>query len=170
MNARVRNRLIALGLLWGLALAVFPAALAFDDPFTLSPFLVSAFACSALSGAAGAFLAGKWASGSGVLSRGERPGVLLTLSAGALQGMVFCVLVSVSVWVFLAINISGFSTATPGAVFNLLRNPGIFEMSGIAARAIFAYSLVSGLLLSPVTGSLLLRAIRTKDEKTTEAA
>ncbi len=164
MNARIRNRLIASGLLWGLALAVFPAALAFDDPFILSPFLVSAFACSALSGAAGALLAGRWASGP--LSRGKRSGVLPTVSAGVLHGVVFCVLASISIWLFLAINISGFSAATPGAVFNLVRSPEIFEMSAIAAQAIFAYSLVIGLLLSPISGSLILRASRM--EKATE--
>ncbi|MGH3086148.1 MAG: hypothetical protein ACRDSJ_02370, partial [Rubrobacteraceae bacterium] len=141
MNARVRKRVISFGLLWGLVLAVFPAMVAFDDPFSLSPFLVSAFASSALSGAAGALLAGRWASGADSLSRDKRPGVLLTVSAGALQGLVFCVLVSVSVWVLLAINISGFSVGTPGGVLNLLRNPAIFEMSGIAARAVFAYSI-----------------------------
>lgn len=156
MNARVRNRLTVFGLLWGLALASFPAVFAFNDPFTLSPFLVAAFSCSALSGAAGMLLAGRWASGSGEMSRSGRPGVLITVSAGVLQGVVSCVLATLSIWFFLAVNISGFSAARPGAISNLVTSPGIFEMSGIAAQAIFVYSLVAGLLLSPVSGSLLL--------------
>lgn len=168
MNAKVRNRLIAFGLLWGLALAALPAAFAFDDPFTVSPFLVSAFVASALSGAAGALLAGRWASSRA--SRRGRSGIVVALSAGALHGLFFCVLASLSIWVCLAVNISGFSTATPGNILNLVSNPGIFEMSGIAARAIFAYSLAVGLLLSPVSGSLLLRVARTGEEKLAEAA
>ncbi len=38
MTSSVRNRLLASGALWGLVLAILPAALAFEG-FALSPFL-----------------------------------------------------------------------------------------------------------------------------------
>ncbi len=164
MNAGTRNRIIVFGLLWGLALAGFPVVFAFDGPFTLRPFLISAFGCSALAGAAGAFLAGRWASD----RAGERPGTCAALSAGVLHGVVFSVLASLSIWVCLAVNISGFSAAS-GNILNLVGSPGIFEMSGVAAGAIFAYSLAVGLPLSPLSGILLLRAARTGDGKRMES-
>lgn len=158
MNFIARNRgLIVFGVVWGLFLAALPAVFAFDDPFTLSPFLVSAFVCSILAGVAGALLAGRWISGR---SGKVRPGMLAALFAGVLHGVVFGVLAAISIWLCLAVNISGFSTATPGSIFNLVENPGIFEMSGIAARAIFVYALVAGMVLSPISGSVILRAVR----------
>lgn len=125
MNSIVRScGLIVFGALWGMVLAALPAGFAFDDLFTVSPFLVSAFVCS--------ILAGRWFSGR---SGKVRAGVLAALFAGVSHGVVFAVLASVSIWLCLAVNISGFSTATPGDIFNLVENPGIFAMSGIAARA-----------------------------------
>ncbi|MBA2691273.1 MAG: hypothetical protein H0U65_02095 [Rubrobacter sp.] len=146
------------GLVWGVALAVVPAVFAFDDPFTLSPFLVSAFVCSALAGVVGALVAAAWASRRMV--RGGGSGMLASVFAGVVHGLGFSVAASVSIWICLAVNISGFSTATPGNIFNLFGNPGIFEMRGIAARAIFVYTLAVGMVLSPVSGALVLRAVR----------
>lgn len=161
MSFVAKNRgLIVFGVVWGLVLAALPAVFAFDDPFTLSPFLVSAFLCSALAGVAGALLAGRWVSG--------RSGVFAALVAGVLHGVVSSLLASISIWICLAVNISGFSTATPGNVFNLAANPGIFEMSGIAAQAIFVYSLAVGLFLSPLSGGFVLRMMRSADGKLAE--
>lgn len=143
---------IVFGVVWGFALAALPAFFAFDDPFTLSPFLVSAFVCSMLAGVAGALFAGKWVSG--------RTGLFAGVFAGILHGVVFSVAVSVGVWICLAVNISGFSTAAPGNIFNLVGNPGIFEMSGIAAWAIFLYTLAAGVVLSPISGGVILRMSR----------
>ncbi len=158
MNFIARNRrLIVFGVAWGLFLAALPAVFAFGDPFTLSPFLVSAFLCSILAGVAGALLAWRWVSGR---SGKVRPGMLAALFAGVSHGVVFGVLASVSIWICLAVNISGFSTATPGNIFNLVENPGIFAMSGIAARANFVYALACGMVFSPISGSLILRAVR----------
>ncbi|CAN5438182.1 MAG: hypothetical protein M3494_14815 [Actinomycetota bacterium] len=151
MDFIARNRgLIVFGVVWGLVLAALPAVFAFDDPFTLSPFLVSAFVCSALAGVVGATLAGRWVSG--------RSGMLASLFAGILHGVVFSVFASLTIWICLAVNISGFSTATPGNIFNLVSNPGIFAMSGVAAWAIFVYSLAAGMVLSLISGSFILRA------------
>lgn len=153
MDFILRNRgLVAFGAVWGLVLAALPAVFAFDDPFSLSPFLVSAFVCSTLAGIVGALLAGRWVSG--------RSGVFAALMAGVSHGVVFSVLASLSIWVCLAVNISGFSVATPGNVFNLVSSPGIFAMSGVAARAIFLYALVVGIVLSPVSGGFVLRMVR----------
>jgi hypothetical protein len=153
MDSTFRNRLVVFGLVWGLALAAFPAVFAFDDPFTVSPFLVAAFLCAALAGAAGALTGGKW-----LLGRSKGSGAFTVLFAGILHGTVCGILASLSIWVCLAVNISGFSAATPGDISNLLRDPGIFFVSGVAALAVLLYSLVAGVLLSPVAGFAILRA------------
>lgn len=158
MSSSVRNRLVCIGLLWGAALAVFPAFFAFDDPFTLSPFLVCALLCSALAGIFAALSAGRWTLGR--VARDGRTGFFVPALSGTIHGVLFGLLVSFSVWVCLAVNISGFSTATPGNISNLVTEPGIFLVSGVAAGAVLAYALAAGLLLSPLTGAVILRAAR----------
>ena len=155
MISSVRNRLLLLGALWGLVLAVLPAVLAFDDRFVLSPFLVAAFVCAGLSGAVGALVAGRWAA-----TGSTRRGLLAVSSVGALQGLVSGTLAALSIWLALAITISGFSAGSPGEILDLLRRPEIFIESSIAAIAVFAYTLIVGTLLSPVVGAVLCRLVR----------
>ena len=156
MTSSVRNRLLLLGALWGLVLAVLPALLAFDDRFVLSSFLVVAFVCASLSGAVGALVAGRRAAA----PSSTRQGLLAISSVGALQGLVSGTLAALSIWLALAITISGFSAGSPGEILDLLRRPEIFVESAIAAIAVFAYTLVVGMLLSPVVGAVLCRLVR----------
>lgn len=155
MISSIRNRLLLLGALWGLVLAAMPAVLAFDDRFVLSPFLVAAFVCAGLSGAIGALVAGRRA-----VTGSTRRGLLAVSGVGALQGLVSGTLAALSIWLALAITISGFSAGSPREIFDLLRRPEIFVESAIAAIAVFAYTLVVGTLLSPVVGAVLCRLVR----------
>ena len=155
MTSNVRNRLLLLGALWGLVLAALPAVLAFDDRFVLSPFLVAAFVCAGLSGAVGALIAGRRAATSST-----RRGLLAVSGVGALQGLVSGTLAALSIWLALAVTISGFSTGSPGEILDLLRRPEIFVESAIAAIAILVYTLTVGTLLSPVVGAVLCRLVR----------
>ena len=154
MKSSVRNQLLLLGALWGLVLAVLPAVLAFDDRFVLSPFLVAAFVCAGLSSAVGALVAGRRAA-PGLTRRG----LLAVSRVGALQGLVSGTLAALSIWLALAITISGFSAGSPGEILDLLRRPEIFVESAIAAVTVFAYTLVVGTLLSPVVGAVLCRLV-----------
>ena len=155
MTSSVRNRLLLLGALWGLVLALLPAVLAFDDRFVLSPFLVAAFVCAGLSGAVGALVAGRRAA-----NGSTRRGLLAVSGVGALQGLVSGTLAALSIWLALTVTISGFSAGSPGEILDLLRRPEIFVESAIAAIAIFAYTLIVGMLLSPVVGAVLCRLVR----------
>lgn len=155
MSTISRNRLSLAGALWGLLLALLPAALAFDG-FALSPFLLAALLFSALSGAGGALVAGRraargttgpgrsWASASGI---------------GALQGVVAAVFAALSIWLALTVTMTGFSPAAPGRILGLFGDPGIFLQSALAAPVIFGYASSVGLLLSPLVGSAILRLV-----------
>ncbi|CAA9452006.1 MAG: hypothetical protein AVDCRST_MAG78-3518 [uncultured Rubrobacteraceae bacterium] len=156
MTSNVRNRLLLLGALWGLVLAALPAVLAFDDRFVLSPFLVAAFVCAGLSGAVGALVAGRGAAA----TSSTRRGLLAVSGVGALQGLVSGTLAALSIWLALAVTISGFSAGSPGEILDLLRRPEIFVESAIAAIAILVYTLTVGTLLSPVVGAVLCRLVR----------
>lgn len=153
MSSTVRNRLILFGALWGLLLALMPAALAFDG-FALSPFLAAALLFSALSGAIGALVAGRRAG-----RRVER-GWLSASAVGAVQGLAAAVLATLSVWVALTATMTGFSPAAPARVLGLFTDPAIFLQSALAAGVIFVYAASAGLLLSPLVGLVILRLAR----------
>jgi hypothetical protein len=153
MTSSVRNRLLLLGALWGLVLAILSAALAFDG-FALSPFLVAALMCAGLSGAIGALVAGRRA-----VTFRRRRGLLAVSGVGALQGLVSGTLAALSMWLALAITISGFSLEKPGEILDLLWRPGIFVESAIAAIAVLVYAV--GVVLSPVVGAAVCRLVRT---------
>lgn len=162
MDKPIRNRLLILGALWGFVLAAVPAAVAFEDPFSVSPFLVSAFAAAALSGAAGTLLAGRWAMRSAPSRKdGWLPAVLSVLLTGVLQGVTVGVLAAFSIWLAMAVNMSGFSAATPGEILNLL-GPDVFRQSAIVGIAVLVYALVVGLLLAPVAGVAINRLVGTR--------
>lgn len=135
---------------YAFAIAAVPVATVWDDGFTLSLFLISAFLCAmasgALASALAARLAGGWVSGSR-MTRTLLAGVAFALLSAALAGP--------AVWLAMSVNMSGFSTATPLAVFNLVSRPEIFIESGIVGVAVLLYTALVGLLLSPLTGAAL---------------
>lgn len=131
---------------YAFAIAAVPVATVWDDGFTLSPFLISAFLCAMASGASA--LAARLAGGSG-------SGMARTLLAGVAFALLSAALAGPAVWLAMSVNMSGFSTATPLAVFNLVSRPEIFIESGIVGVAVLLYTALVGLLLSPLTGAAL---------------
>lgn len=156
MRCGIRTRLFVFGVLWGLVLTVVPAVIVFENPFAVSPFLVAAHLCAASSGAVGALLAG------GVAD--DLPGGLLAaLGIGALFALVTAPLAALSIWASLTINISGFSLENGKEVakfLDVLREPGLWVQSSVAAVAVLVYAAVVGLMLAPVTGVVILRISR----------
>lgn len=128
MNGMVRSRLLLLGAVWGLVLAIVPAVMAFDDPFTISPFLVAALSCAAASGAVGTLIAGCRAANSRSSGRTGWYLVLLAgFGTGAAGAVVAGTLAALSIWGAMAVNMSGLSTETPDIlmVLNIFRDPAI---------------------------------------------
>lgn len=163
MASSTRNLLLSAGALWGFVLALVPAMIAFAGPLNLSPFLVSALLCAALSGAVGTLAAGRWA------GRMRRPGretdwprwLLSGLGTGLLQAVVVGVLAALSIWLAMTVTMTGFSAATPAAVYNLVSQPSIFLQSAIVGRTVLVYALIVGALLAPLTGLAINRAAGT---------
>ena len=156
MTTSVRNKLLVLGALWGLVLAILPAVLAFDR-FALSPFLISAFFCAGLSGAVGVLVAGRRAT-----DAPERRGLLAVVRIGVLQGLVSAALAAVTIWFALTVTISGFSVGSPAEILDLLLRPSIFVEGAIAAVAVFTYAAAVGTVLSPIVGAAIRRLVRPK--------
>ena len=154
MVSSVRNKLLTLGALWGLLLAIFPAVLAFDR-FALSPFLISAFVCAGVSGAIGMLLAGRRAAAT-LAGRGLLPAVRI----GVLHGLVSAALAAVTIWLALTVTISGFSIVSPAEILALFSRPAIFIEGAIAAIAVFVYTAAVGTVLSPVVGAAIRRIAR----------
>lgn len=154
MASSTRNLLIAAGALWGFVLALIPAIVAFAGPLNPSPFLVSALLSAALSGAAGTLVAASWASRTRrVRKKGGWPRWLLSgLMIGLLQAVVVGVLAALSIWLAMTITMTGFSVATPKAIYLLVSQPSIFLQSVIVARAVFVYALLVGVALAPFSG------------------
>lgn len=154
MASPTRNLLLTAGAVWGFVLALIPAMAAFAGPLNLSPFLVSALLCAALSGAAGTWISGLWTSRT--QSSYERGGwarwLLLGFATGVLQAVLVGVLAALSIWLAMTITMTGFSVATPGAIYLLVSQPSIFLQSAIVARTVFVYALLVGVALAPFTG------------------
>lgn len=153
MEARVRNRLLTLGILWGLSLAAVPA-LVMTDPYRLTGFLVAALICAVLSGCVGTLAAGRRAARSG-----GRPGFLAGTGTGALQGLVGGGVAALLFWGLMALTISGFTLRNP-VELSVLMSPRVFLGSFFVALSAFGYALVGGILLGPVFGTLVNRAVR----------
>ncbi len=154
MSTTSRNRLTLAGALWGLSLALLPAALAFDG-FALSPFLLAALLFSALGGAGGAVFAGRWAA-RGTTGRGWAAAT----GIGALQGIVAAAIAALCIWLALTVTMTGFSPDAPGRILVLFGDPVIFLQSALAGLVIFGYATLVGLLLSPLVGSVVLLLTR----------
>jgi hypothetical protein len=154
MTSTVRNRLLALGVLWGLLLAAVPALL-MTDPYQLTGFLVAGLACAALSGSLGALVAGRRA----VKKGGERSSLLVGVLTGALQGLAGGIVAALLIWALMAITLSGFTLRNP-VELSVLMSPRVFLGSFFVALSTFAYALVGGVLLGPIFGTLINRTVR----------
>ena len=152
MTATVRNRLLALGALWGVLLAAGPA-LVMTRPYRLSGFLVASILCAALSGCVGTLAAG------GRALRKSNGGVLAGLSTGLWQGLVGGAFAATLIWALMALTLSGFTLEDPVELSTLM-SPRIFLGSFFVALSVFLYSLAGGLLLGPAFGTLVNRAVR----------
>lgn len=131
-------------------MAAVPSLIAFDDPFTVSPFLVAAHLCAAASSAVGFRLAGRWA-----VRPGSVGGALRVVGSGAVGALATAPLAALSIWLMMAINMSGFSEENLGELLNIFRNPNIWLQSLIVAQAVFVYAVVVGLFLSPISGAAI---------------
>ncbi len=156
MTAPVRNRLLVLGVLWGLLLAAVPALL-MTNPYRLTGFLVAGLACAALSGCVGTLAAGRrFAKSAG------RSGFLAGVGTGAFQGLVGGGVAAFLIWGLMAVTISGFTLLDP-VELSVLMSPRVFTGSFFVALSAFVYALVGGLLLGPLFGTLVNRAVRAGD-------
>ena len=154
MTATVRNRLLALGALWGVLLAAGPA-LVMTRPYRLSGFLVASILCAALSGCVGTLAAGGRA-----LRKGRNDGVLAGLSTGLWQGLVGGAFAAALIWALMALTLSGFTLEDPVELSTLM-SPRIFLGSFFVALSVFVYVVVAGgLLLGPAFGTLVNRTVR----------
>ena len=154
MTSTVLNRLLALGVLWGLLLAVVPALL-MTNPYQLKGFLVAGLVCAALSGSLGTLVAGRRAATKG----GERSGLLAGVGTGALQGFAGGIVAALLIWALMAITLSGFTLRNP-VELSVLMSPRVFLGSFFVALSTFAYALVGGVLLGPIFGTLINRTVR----------
>jgi len=162
MASTVRNRLVALGVLWGLLLAAVPA-LWMTNPYQLTGFLVAGLACAALSGSLGTLVAGRRA----VKKGGGRSGLLAGVTIGALQGLAGGVVAALLIWALMAITLSGFTLRNP-VELSVLMSPRVFLGSFFVALSTFVYALVGGVLLGPVFGTLVNRIVRAGKNSTGE--
>ena len=153
MASNVRNRLLLLGVLWGLGLAVVPA-LVMTDPYQLTGLLVAALVCAALSGAVGTLAAGLR-----VARKGGRSGFLAGIGTGVFQGLVGGGAAALLFWALMALTISGFTLRNPVDI-SVLMSPRVFLGSFFVALSAFLYAFAGGLLLGPVFGRLINRAVR----------
>lgn len=151
MSANVRNRLLALGALWGVLLATVPA-IVMTRPYRLSGFLVAALACAAVSGCVGTLAAGRRAS-----ARRTGKTVLAGLGTGLFQGLVGGAFAALLIWALMALTLSGFTLQDPVELAELT-SPRVFLGSFFVALSVFLYAVAGGLLLGPAFGTLVNRA------------
>src|SRR5215210_5667531 len=121
MMALTRNRLLVIGVLWGLLLASVPA-LVMTSPYRLTGFLAG-------------------------------------IGTGAFQGFVGGVVAALLLWVLMALTISGFTLRNP-VELSVLMSPRVFMGSFFVALSAFVYTFLGGLLLGPLFGTLVNRAVR----------
>jgi hypothetical protein len=163
MTASVRNRLLALGFLWGILLAAVPA-LVMTDPYRLSGLLAS-LVCAALSGCVGTLAAGRRATLLAARSGGAgRSSLLAGVGTGASQGLVGGGVAALIFWGIMAVSISGFTLHNP-VELSVLMEPDVFLGSFFVALSVFLYVLVGGLLLGPVFGTLVNRTVRARGKE-----
>ncbi len=153
MTTRTCGRLLVLGALWGLLLAAVPA-LFMTNPYRLSGLLVASLGCAALSGCVGTLAAGRRAARSG-----GRSGPLDGVGTGASQGFVGGGVAAPLLWGIMAVSISGFTLRNP-VELSVLMEPNVFLGSFLVALSVFLYAFVGGVVLGPIFGTLVNRAVR----------
>ncbi len=153
MTAPVRNRLLALGVFWGLLLAAVPALL-MTNPYQLTGLLIAGLACAALSGWVGTLAAGRRAA-----KDAGRSGLLARAKIESLQGLVGGGVAALLIWTLMAVTISSFTLRNP-VELSVLISPRVFTGSLFVALSASVYTLLDGILLSPLFGTLVNRAIR----------
>jgi hypothetical protein len=158
VTSNVRNRLLGLGVLWGLVLAAGPV-LVMSGPYRLTGFLLAALICAALSGCIGTLAAGRRAARSARPEGARRSWVLAGVGTGALQGLVGGSIAALLFWVLIAVTASGFTLLDP-VELSALTSPRVFMGSFFVALSTLLYAFVGGLLLGPIFGTLVNRAVR----------
>ncbi len=159
MATHVRNRLVALGVLWGLLLSVVPVVV-MTSPYRLTGLLVAGLVCAVLSGAIGTLVAGRRVARSVGKSASGRFKVLLDgIATGVFQGLVGGAVAALLFWALMALTISGFTLRNPVEI-SILMSPRVFMGSFFVALSVFVYALAGGLLLGPVFGTLVNCAAR----------
>lgn len=153
MTATARNRLLAIGVLWGVVLAAVPA-LVMTDPYRLSGFLVAAVVLAAVSGAIGTVISGRRATRYGAR---KNTAILNGVKTGFFQGLIGGSFAALFMWALMAVTLSGFSLTNPVEASVLMR-PSIFLGSFFVALSAFVYVLAAGVLLGPVFGVFVNRA------------
>lgn len=154
MVSGVHNRMLALGTLWGLLLAIFPAVLAFGR-FVLSSFLISAFICAGFSGAVCMLFAGL---GAAATPGGRGP--FAAVRTEVLQGLVSVVLAVITICHTLRVTVSGILAEGPSEILDLFRRLAVSVEGATAVSAVFVYTAATGTLLSQMVGAALRRIVR----------
>lgn len=157
MTSSVRNRLLALGVLWGLTLAIVPT-LVMTSPYRLTGLLVAALICAGLSGCVGTLAAGRRALKSSRPEDNRRSGVLAGVRTGASQGLAGGGVAALLFWVLIAVTASGFTLLDP-IELSVLTSPRVFMGSFFVALSALLYTFLGGLLLGPIFGTLVNRAV-----------
>ncbi|HZY66870.1 MAG: hypothetical protein M3N10_10595 [Actinomycetota bacterium] len=155
MTPAVRNRLLGLGLVWGLLLAAVPAFV-MTDPYELSGLLIAGVLCAAVSGAVGTLAAGRRAARGGVQNNRT---VVAGLGTGFFQGLIGGGIAALSFWAIMGVTLSGFALDNPIELSTLMR-PQVFLGSFFVALSVFIYVVAAGVLLGPAFGTLVNRAAR----------
>lgn len=161
MTGAARNRLVGLGIVWGILLAAVPA-LVMTSPYRLSGFLVAALVCAALSGAVGTLVAGGRARRRVVVGKGKSK-VLAGVGTGLFQGLVGGGVAALLIWALMALTLSGFTMSNPVGLSTLM-SPRIFLGSFFVSLSVFLYALAGGVVLGPIFGTLANRAAKTGGE------
>ena len=165
MTSTARNRLLLLGALWGLTLASLPA-LVMAGPGRVGGFLLAALLFATLSGAAGTAVAGRRVErvSGGAFARSP---LVSGVKTGAVQGLVGGAVAALLFWALMAVTISGFSPGGPVEP-SVLMSPRVFLGSFFVALSVFLYTLVGGLVLGPLFGPLVRRAVGGKKVRAKE--
>jgi hypothetical protein len=154
MDGTRRNKLLILGSLWGLLLAIPAVLVMADRPSGLA---VVSVLFAVVSGAVGTLLAGRRAASRG---DGKQPAIVAALGTGLFQGLFGGVVVAALFWVLMTIIITGFSVGRPVPI-STFTEPGVLLGSFFVALSAFAYAVAGGVLLGPLSGALVNRISRT---------
>lgn len=158
MKAYFRNRLLALGVLWGILLAAVPALVMARG---FGWFLAAALVSAAFSGCVGTL-----ATGQRLLVRLKKGaklgGLASSLGTGLFQGLFGGGVAALLFWGLMSVTISGFSPLNPEGLSRLM-SPQVFLGSFFVALSVFMYAVVVGVLLGPIFGPLIKRSAKVEE-------